>query len=94
MKILSYKENLKRDKYYRDLMLKYVINNKLIELTEIIFYLLEVEYESSDEITEIKEIIRITYDECKDLDKISTLESLRQIISTETGEDNLCVDSR
>jgi len=88
MKILSYKETLKRDKYYRDLMLKYVINNKLIELTEIIFYLLEVEYESSDEITEIKEIIRITYDECKDLDETS-LESLRQIISIETGEDNL-----
>jgi len=40
MKLLKYKEVTKRDEYYRDLMLKYVINNKLIELTEIIVSIL------------------------------------------------------
>lgn len=67
-------------------MLKYVINNKLIRLTEIIFDELEVEYQSSDEFIEIKEIIRITFEECQSLLETSTLNSLRTIIRDEISE--------
>lgn len=86
MKILRFEEVPKSDEYFRNLMLKYVINNKLIRLTEIIFDELEVEYQSSDEFIEIKEIIRITFEECQSLLETSTLNSLRTIIRDEISE--------
>jgi len=87
MKILRFKEAPSRDEYFRNLMLKYVINNKLIRLAETIFDELDIEYESHDELIDIKELIRITFEECKNLHDTSTLESLRQEILLEIGED-------
>ena len=87
MKILRFKEAPSRDEYFRNLMLKYVVNNKLIRLAETIFDQLEIEYKSLDDLIDIKELIRITFEECKNLHDTSTLESLRQEVLAEIGEE-------
>ena len=58
----------------------------MIALTETIFYKLNVNYETSDELIEIKEYIRETFEELVRLDESPTLVSLQNILRAERRE--------
>ena len=85
MKISTHKK-IERDEYCKNQLLRYIKNKKMIALTETIFCKLDVNYETSDELIEIKEYIRETYEELVRLDELRTLASLKNILRAEHRE--------
>jgi hypothetical protein len=87
MKRFSEKIITERDEYLKTLLLKYLMNKKMITLAELITKKLDIKDISEDKLIEIKECIRDTFEVYETLKETSTYYSLRSLLKAEYHEE-------